>query len=52
MKKIEKLDLSVQQTYVVSNIEITPDVPLNNFLQRIEDKLNEIIEELNKNARL
>ena len=46
MKKIEKLDLGVKQTYVVSNIEITPDVPLNNFLQRIEDKLNEIVEAL------
>ena len=52
MKKIDKLDLARKITYVVSNIEITPDIPLNNLLQRIEDKINEIIERLDKNARL
>ena len=44
MKKLEKLDLSQDKTYVVSNIEIKPDIPLNNFLQRIEDKINELVE--------
>jgi len=52
MKKIDKLDLSRKIAYVVTNIELTTDVPLNNLFQRIEDKINEIIERLEKNARL
>jgi len=52
MKKIDKLDLAQKIAYVVTNIELTSDVPLNNLLQRIEDKINELIERLDKNVRL
>lgn len=51
MTNIEDLDLSQKKPYVVSNIELTDDIPLNNLLQRIEDKLNEIIKEVDKRGK-
>lgn len=47
MKKLDKLDLAQKKAYVVSNIELSDDIPMENLLQRLEDKLNEVIEALN-----